>query len=298
MLLTSSLTLISLVLSSLQPVLADSYPELVIDIPEAEANRLVEKDPVYGLIYARYSWLAQGRIRIAKLDSNVLALVGQLVQFTPFPDAEPIILLSHGIQDTTWRASRLEEQLESADAQDIAIFAQDAPDLDIAEAGRLLDEYVAMHNEVTLKILAIDQDPNTGDPWYAATGTISTYGMGPMSPPVPPDNNVYRISGLPSLPGYVVLFEIIRQWPSMPICPDMRSPAAIAAWERSPEIVAYRKTDAYLAQQEAMASYKAMMVDSRQRVYDTCLKRQAEMSPDMGGCVSYVKGYDARNAAQ
>ena len=71
---------ILILLSSVGIATAQSYPEIVIPVSDAEARRLIESDPGAELVYERFAWLSKGRIRVAKIDGDVLALVDQAVQ--------------------------------------------------------------------------------------------------------------------------------------------------------------------------------------------------------------------------
>jgi hypothetical protein len=143
---------------------AQPYPEIVIPVSEAEARRVLEQDPVYEERLEGYVWASNGRFRIAKIDGDVLSLTDQLVQFSAFPGAEPIVLYSHGIDDqprpNEWHASRIKGHID----QDILGPAlRDNPHVDAAVIEQKVVEILSQRNQATLKVGSWLQDPDTGE---------------------------------------------------------------------------------------------------------------------------------------
>lgn len=379
---------ILILLSSVGIATAQSYPEIVIPVSDAEARRLIESDPGAELVYERFAWLSKGRIRVAKIDGDVLALVDQAVQFTAFDGAEPIIVMSHGIDGHKWRASRIKGRFDPDAHGGIEAAVLENPEADPVVVKQLLEQLLTEQNEVTWRVGTALQDPISGEyllrnedldkfvinprtgeyrnidspersarwlaekdgliapcpaevkaaqyrreaavrsglpkpmppplpsgavpsakggapasasfstvepagcedlgdlselvaalsperaaQWrhgefkrgkpvppnavtsYSAGGSIATDGTGPFNKAAPTNAHQYVIKMLADNPAYVVIYEPLRRWPSIPI-DDLRSQAERDAWERSPERVAYRKTEDYRRQKENDDSYR------------------------------------------
>ena len=379
---------ILILLSSVGIATAQSYPEIVIPVSDAEARRLIESDPGAELVYERFAWLSKGRIRVAKIDGDVLALVDQAVQFTAFDGAEPIIVMSHGIDGHKWRASRIKGRFDPDAHGGIEAAVLENPEADPVVVKQLLEQLLTEQNEVTWRVGTALQDPISGEyllrnedldkfvinprtgeyrtidspersarwlaekdglispfpaevkaaqyrreaavrsglpkpmppplpsgavpsakggapasasfstvepagcedlgdlselvaalsperaaQWrhgefkrgkpvppnavtsYSAGGSIATDGTGPFNKAAPTNAHQYVIKMLADNPAYVVIYEPLRRWPSIPI-DDLRSQAERDAWERSPERVAYRKTEEYRRQKENDDSYR------------------------------------------
>jgi hypothetical protein len=231
---------ILILLSSVGIAAAQSYPEIVIPISDAEARRVIELDRGWEMRYEIASWQSKGRIRIAKINGETLALAGELVQFTPFDDADPIVVMSDGLEPTEHAAL-----------------------------------FIWNENNISLKVYPVYEA--SADGWhlgggekpeevdrvakaYGAFGTISTDGMGRLSKTKPPNGHHYRIRRLQnnSAPEYVMIFEPVRQEPMM--IDDMRSVDQREADYNSPRMVAHRKTEAYRLQKANDVSYRDHML--------------------------------------
>ena len=139
------------------------WPELVIPVDQAEARRLIESDPGTELVYERFAWLSKGRIRVAKIDGDVLALVDQAVQFTAFNGAEPIIVMSHGIDGHKWRASRIKGRFDPDAHGGVEGAILENPEADPAMVKQAVEQLVAEHNEVTWRVGTALQDAVSGE---------------------------------------------------------------------------------------------------------------------------------------
>lgn len=139
------------------------WPELVIPVDQAEARRLIESDPGAELVYERFAWLSKGRIRVAKIDGDVLALVDQAVQFTAFDGAEPIIVMSHGIDGHKWRASRIKGRFDPDAHGGIEAAVLENPEADPVVVKQLLEQLLTEQNEVTWRVGTALQDPISGE---------------------------------------------------------------------------------------------------------------------------------------
>lgn len=389
---------ILILLSSVGIATAQSYPEIVIPVSDAEARRLIESDPGAELVYERFAWLSKGRIRVAKIDGDVLALVDQAVQFTAFDGAEPIIVMSHGIDGHKWRASRIKGRFDPDAHGGIEAAVLENPEADPVVVKQLLEQLLTEQNEVTWRVGTALQDPISGEyllrnedldkfvinprtgeyrnidspersarwlaekdgliapcpaevkaaqyrreaavrsglpkpmppplpsgavpsakggapasasfstvepagcedlgdlselvaalsqeraaQWrhgefkrgkpvppnavtsYSAGGSIATDGTGPFNKAAPTNAHQYVIKMLADNPAYVVIYEPLRRWPSIPI-DDLRSQAERDAWERSPERVAYRKTEDYRLEKKNSASLAAHMAKAQARI--------------------------------
>ena len=94
---------------------AMAQAELVIPVTDAEAQQVLQFDEADELSHADLSWKSSGRIRVAKINLAALRLNGEYVQFTPFPDVEPIVMISHGIggeYGRTWTGERYTGRIE------------------------------------------------------------------------------------------------------------------------------------------------------------------------------------------
>jgi hypothetical protein len=377
------------------------WPELVIPVDQAEARRLIESNPAAELVYEKFVWLSKGRIRVAKIDGDVLALVDQAVQFTAFDGAEPIIVMSHGIDGHKWRASRIKGRFDPDAHGGIEAAVLENPEADPVVVKQLLEQLLTEQNEVTWRVGTALQDPISGEyllrnedldkfvinprtgeyrnidspersaRWLAekdgliapcpaevkaaqyrreaavrsglpkpmppplpsgavpsakvgaaasasfstvepagcedlgdlselvaalsperaaqwrhgrhgefkrgkpvppnavtsasAGGSIATDGTGPFNKAAPTNAHQYVIMMLANNPAYVVIYEPSRRWPPIPI-DDLRSQAERDAWERSPEMVAYRKTEDYRLKKENKESLAAHMAKAQARI--------------------------------
>ena len=154
---------ILILLSSVGIATAQSYPEIVIPVSDAEARLLIESDPGTELVYERFAWLSKGRIRVAKIDGDVLALVDQAVQFTAFDGAEPIIVMSHGIDGHKWRASRIKGRFDPDAHGGIEAAVLENPEADPVVVKQLLEQLLTEQNEVTWRVGTALQDPISGE---------------------------------------------------------------------------------------------------------------------------------------
>lgn len=226
---------------------AQTYPEIVIPVADAEARRVIELDRDWERRYEILSWQSKGRIRIAKINGETLALAGEPVQFTPFDDADPIVVMSNGLEPTEyaalfmWNASRITGSFDKTDDISLKIYPvfEDSAD--------------GWHLGGGEKPEDVDRVAKA----YGAFGTISTAGMRRQSKAKPLDGHHYRIRRLQnnSAPEYVMIFEPVRQGPKMMI-DDMRSVAQREADYNSPRMVAHRKTEAYRLQKANDDAYR------------------------------------------
>ena len=378
-------------------------PELVVPVDPTEARQVIESDPAAELRFEELSWLSNGRIRVAKIDGDVLALVGERVQFTAFDDAEPIIVISQGVDGHEWRASRINGRVEPDAYGGLEAAAQANPEVNPSMIEQALGELHTRQNEVSWRVGTSLQDPISGDyllraedldtfvinprtgeyqtikdlesstrglaekdgivapcapevkamqqrreqaarsglpaptppplpgavpgsvpsatkagrapdgavfsraeppgcadlgdafevaknlsaessrQWpyhefqrgkpvpanavtnYSVSGSISSDGAGPLTKQKAPNARHYSIRSMPNNPAYVVIFEASRRWPAV-IVDDNRSQAEIDAWQSSPEMVAYRKTEDYRASKENADSLAAHMAAARARI--------------------------------
>jgi len=89
--------------------------EIVIDVPEAEAQAILQSYAPDELRYADTSWDSNGRIRLAKINSEALKQSGVEIQFTPFADVDPIVMMSNGIEGHTWTGERVYNRIDGFD---------------------------------------------------------------------------------------------------------------------------------------------------------------------------------------
>lgn len=158
-----NLVLLVLLISPALLVHAQSLPELVIPVDPAEQRRLIESDPGAEIRYEELNWLSKGRIRVARIDGDVLALVDQPVQFTAFSDAEPIVVLSHGIDGYEWRASRINGRFDIEAHGGLEAALQQNPNADPAAIEYALGELIEQQNELSWRLVATLQDAVTGE---------------------------------------------------------------------------------------------------------------------------------------
>lgn len=279
---------ILILLSSVGIATAQTYPEIVIPVSDTEARRVIELDRGWEMRYEIASWQSKGRIRIAKINGETLALAGELVQFTPFDDADPIVVTSNGLEPTEhaalfmWSASRITGRFDPEEHGGMARVIADNPGFDHLMLEEVMTDLVWNENNVSLKIYPVYEA--SADDWYlgggekpeevdrvakayGAFGAISTAGMGRLSKAKPLNGHHYRIRRLQnnSAPEYVMIFEPVRQGPKMMI-DDMRSVAEREADYNSPKMVAHRKTEAYRLEKENRDSYKAHMEAAEARI--------------------------------
>ena len=105
--------LLLLFLAGTQAAMAQA--EIVIDVPDSEAQTILQSYAADELAYAETSWTSNGRIRLAKIDNAALGQSGVEVQFTPFADVAPIVMMSHGIDDHTWTGERVYNRVDGFD---------------------------------------------------------------------------------------------------------------------------------------------------------------------------------------
>jgi hypothetical protein len=228
---------ILILLSSVGIATAQSYPEIVIPVSDAEARRAIELDRGWEMRYEIASWQSKGRIRIAKINGETLALAGELVQFTPFEDVDPIVVMSDGLEPT----------------EHAALFIWNKNNV-------RLKVYPVFEASADGRHLGGDEKPEEVDraaKTYGVFGNISTDGTGRLSMAKPLNGHLYAIRRLQnsSAPEYVMIFEPVRQGPKIMI-DDMRSVDQREADYNSPRMVAHRKTEEYRRQKENDDSYR------------------------------------------
>jgi len=228
---------ILILLSSIGIATAQSYPEIVIPVSDAEARQAIEFDRGWEMRYEIASWQSNGRIRIAKINGETLALAGELVQFTPFDDADPIVVMSDGLEPTEHSA--------------LLIWNKNNVSLKV---------YPVFEASPDVWYLGGDEKPEEVDraaKAYGVFGAISTDGTRRMSEGKPLNGHHYAIRRLQnnSAPEYVMIFEPVRKLPKTMI-DDMRSVEQREVDYDSPRMVAHRKTEEYRRQQENDDSYR------------------------------------------
>ncbi len=148
--------------------------EIVIDVSDQEAQGVLESYSPDELQYAESSWESNGRIRVAKIDTEALKQTGYQVQFTPFPDVEPIVMTSLGMggdNGRTWTGERVNHRFDGLpertqmiemiknDPQLTQNGASPADDHTVSEVLKFLDGL----NVVQLKVVQYSMDPVTRD---------------------------------------------------------------------------------------------------------------------------------------
>ena len=228
---------ILILLSSVGVATAQSYPEIVIPVSDAEARRAIELDRGWEMRYEIASWQSKGRIRIAKINGETLALAGELVQFTPFEDVDPIVVMSDGLEPT----------------EHAALFIWNKNNV-------RLKVYPVFEASADGRYSGGDERPEEVDraaKAYGVFGNISTDATGRLLMAKPLNGHLYAIRRLQnnSAPEYVMIFEPVRQGPKIMI-DDMRSVDQREADYNSPRMVAHRKTEEYRRQKENDDSYR------------------------------------------
>ena len=109
----SASVLLLLFLAGTQAAMAQV--EIVIYVPDGEAQTILQSYAADELAYAETSWNSSGRIRLARINSAALKQAGVEVQFTPFADVDPIVMVSHGIEDGTWTGERVYNRIDGFD---------------------------------------------------------------------------------------------------------------------------------------------------------------------------------------
>lgn len=153
--------------------LLQAQTEIVIGVPEAEARAVLQAFAVDELRYEELFWRSNGRIRVAKINIDALKQGGNEVQFTPFPDVDPITLLSHGVTvgqygHITWTGERAYNRVDGLpDRQTLEDGLAAEPDMiamGAANAEHITAEIVKEFetvNTVTLNIGSVLMDADT-----------------------------------------------------------------------------------------------------------------------------------------
>ena len=163
--------LLLLFLAGTQAAMAQA--EIVIDVPDSEAQTILQSYAADELAYAETLWTSNGRIRLAKIDNVALGQSGVEVQFTPFADVAPIVMMSHGIDDHTWTGERVYNRIDGFDEHgQMADAIKNHPEMKKMGA-TVTDEILhrmATVNTVKLGIRQYLKDPNTGEFLLDASG--------------------------------------------------------------------------------------------------------------------------------
>lgn len=185
---------ILILLSSVGIATAQTYPEIVIPVSDTEARRVIELDRGWEMRYEIASWQSKGRIRIAKINGETLALAGELVQFTPFDDADPIVVTSNGLEPTEhaalfmWSASRITGRFDPEEHGGMARVIADNPGVDHLMLEEVMTDLVWNENNVSLKIYPVYEA--SADDWYLGGA-----------------KNLKRATALPKLMAPLALFR-------------------------------------------------------------------------------------------
>jgi len=154
---------ILMLLSSVGIATAQSYPEIVIPVSDAEARRVIEKTAANERKFERYRWLSKDRIRIVKINRAAMQLVDEPVLFTAFAEDGPIVVMSNGVEDHKWSASRIAGRFDSEAYGGMARVIADNPGVDPVLLEQALTGAVKNTNNVSLYVASVPQDPDTGD---------------------------------------------------------------------------------------------------------------------------------------
>jgi hypothetical protein len=140
--------------------------EIVIDVPDGEAQTILQSYAADELAYAETSWDSSGRIRLARINSAALKQAGVEVQFTPFADVDPIVMVSQGIDGHAWTGERVFNRIDGFDEHgQMADAIKNHPE--IKKMGTTVTDDILRRitdvNTVKLGIKQYLKDPNTGD---------------------------------------------------------------------------------------------------------------------------------------
>jgi hypothetical protein len=142
------------------------YSEIVIGVPDAEARAALERNGADELRYEEAKWHSNGRIRIARIDTNVLRNSTAEVTFTPFADVPPIVLQSLGMggnYGNTWTGTRIYNRIDGYDQNgQLAEAIENEAGLNRQAKDQIL-KTIAQVNTVKLKLRPHLLDPNTDE---------------------------------------------------------------------------------------------------------------------------------------
>jgi len=142
------------------------YSEIVIGVPDAEARAALERNGADELRYEEAKWHSNGRIRIARIDTNVLRNSTSEVTFTPFADVPPIVLQSLGMggnYGNTWTGTRIYNRIDGYDQNgQLAEAIENEAGLNRQAKDQIL-KTIAQVNTVKLKLRPHLLDPNTDE---------------------------------------------------------------------------------------------------------------------------------------
>ena len=142
------------------------YSEVVIDVPDAEARAALERNGADELRYEEAKWHSNGRIRIARIDTNALRNSTAEITFTPFADVPPIVLQSLGMggdYGNTWTGTRIYNRIDGYDQNgQLAEAIENEAGLNRQAKDQIL-KTISQVDTVKLKLRPHLLDPNTDE---------------------------------------------------------------------------------------------------------------------------------------
>lgn len=244
---------------------AMALEELILDVPAEEAQTVIERNEMR---YEEHRWHSfPDRIRIAKIDVDLLQQPDSTISITPFADVPPIVVKSIGAEGPKWIAKKTQ-----------GIIPEDALRSELGKQAppEAIDAIIQLHNRVELNITRVFKDRRTGkySPVPAAYkivasreeigdvmtnvpvlreedveivtqvyGTVNTFDD-PTSPGRP---RSYTIKLLENDADYVMVYE----WDNAKNHHHMEPPADPEAWAKSERGQKYerlrKEKEAYLA---------------------------------------------------
>ena len=125
--------------------------ELIAYVPPESAQTIIERNEMR---YEEYRWHSYpDRIRIAKININLLQQPGKTISITPFIDVPSIVVTSMGIEGSKWTGNKTQGTIPEG-ALKAELEKQGHPEL--------VDEIIRLYNRVELRIKRVFKDRHTG----------------------------------------------------------------------------------------------------------------------------------------
>lgn len=124
--------------------------ELIVYVSPEGSQEVIERNEMQ---YEEYKWHSfPNRIRIAKINIDLLKEPGKVITITPFDDVPAIFFTSKGIHGSKWEGERIQERVP------------EEPLKEAAEGHQIVFETLRrMFNVAELNIGQVFKDPQTGE---------------------------------------------------------------------------------------------------------------------------------------
>jgi hypothetical protein len=125
--------------------------ELIVDVYPEQVRKVIERNEMQ---YEEYRWHSYAdRIRIAKINIDLLRQSDKTITITPFIDRPPIVVTSAGIEDSRWTGEKTQGAIPEETLK-AALEKQGHPEV--------FDVIMQQYNRVELYVKNVFKDQHTG----------------------------------------------------------------------------------------------------------------------------------------